>query len=149
MANDVNSCHFVGRLGNDPTINSLPSGDQVANFSIAVGWKTKDKEGVEWPRIVAFGKLAEICGQYLKKGSQVYVSGYMRTRKYTDKNGVERESTEYVADKMQMLGSKGDGSSSDRAASQAEQYGRGSARPDRPPVQGNAGGADFDDDIPF
>jgi single-strand DNA-binding protein len=119
----------------------------VTNFRIAVGWKTKDKEGAEWISIVAFGKLAEICGQYLKKGSQVLIEGYLRSRKYTDKNGIERYATEIVANKMQMLGSKSDGQSSDRAASQAEAYGRGSAAPADTSSAG--GGGDFDDDIPF
>ena len=147
MANDLNQCNFVGRLGADPEVKSLNSGDSVVNFRIAVGWKTKEKEGAEWVSIVAFGKLAEICGQYLKKGAQVLVSGSMRTRKWQDKNGIDRYSTEIVADKMQMLGAKGESGGSDKAQSQAEQYGYGSSAP-----KGNSGAGsepDFDDDIPF
>jgi single-strand DNA-binding protein len=107
MANDLNQCQFIGRLGKDVELRFTASGDAVANFSIACGWKTKDKEGAEWVSITAFGKLGEICGKYLKKGSQVYVSGRMRTDKYTDKvSGVEKFSTKIVAENMQMLGGK-------------------------------------------
>lgn len=106
MASDHNYCAFIGRLGADPETRYLPSGDAVTNFRIAVGWKSKDKEGTEWITINAFGKLAEVCGQYLSKGSRVFVSGAMRTRKWTDKSGAERFSTEIVADKMQMLDGK-------------------------------------------
>lgn len=75
MANDLNMCSFIGRLGADPETRYAASGDPVCSFRIAVGWKTKEKEGAEWVSITAFGKLAEICGQYLAKGSQVFVSG--------------------------------------------------------------------------
>lgn len=99
--NDFNSCTFVGRLGKDPELR--PIGDSsVANFTIAVGWKSKDKEGTEWVNISAFGKLADICAQYLVKGSQVLVHGKMKTDKYT-KDGVERYSTKIVADNVQFL----------------------------------------------
>lgn len=131
MSNDLNNCQFIGRLGRDPEMRALPSGESVSNFSVAVGWKTKDKEGTEWVSVVAFGKLAEICAQYLKKGSQVFVSGRMRTEKYM-KDGVERYSTKIIADKMQMLGGKSDGGSKPAPAADDSQ----------PP-------ADFDDDIPF
>lgn len=117
MANDLNRCEFIGRLGKDPETRHSPDGTAVCNFSLAVGWKTKEKEGVEWVRIVAFGKLAEICSDYLAKGKQVYVSGRMTTRKWADKDtGQDRYSTEIVADQMQMLGGKGD--EVDRAPSQ-------------------------------
>ena len=107
MASDLNMWQGIGRLGKDVELRFSASGDAIANFSIACGWKTKDKEGAEWVNITAFGKLAEICGKYLKKGSQVYVSGSMRTEKYTDKvTGVEKYSTKIVAEKMQMLGGK-------------------------------------------
>lgn len=106
MANSLNHCHFIGNLGRDPELRYAPSGDAICNFSIACGWKTKDKEGTEWIRITAFGKLAEIAGQYLKKGSQVYISGRMTTRKWKNKEGVEQFSTEINADQMQMLGAK-------------------------------------------
>jgi single-strand DNA-binding protein len=110
MATDLNMWQGIGRLGKDVELRFTSSGDAVANFSIACGWKTKDKEGAEWVNITAFGKLGEICGKYLKKGSQVYVSGSLRTDKYTDKaSGVEKFSTKVVAEKMQMLGGKTDG----------------------------------------
>jgi single-strand DNA-binding protein len=115
MSNDLNQCQFIGRLGKDVEMRFLPDGKAVANFSIACGWKTKDKEGAEWVSITAFDKLGEICGQYLKKGSQVFIQGKMRTEKYTDKaSGVEKYSVKIVADKMQMLGGKADGKPADK-----------------------------------
>lgn len=102
--NDLNQCQFIGRLGKEPEVKYLQSGDAVANFSIACGWKSKDKEGTEWINVTAFGKLGEVCGQYLHKGSQVFVQGKMKTDKYTDKNGVEKYSTKIQADKIQFLG---------------------------------------------
>lgn len=140
MSNDLNQCQFIGRLGRDPESRYLPNGDAVVNFSIACGWKTKDKEGAEWVRITAFGKLAEICGEYLAKGSQVFIQGRMQTRKYQDKDGNDRYTTEIVADRMQMLGSRS-GSSE-----------RSEDRPARQPSAGASSGAgfeDFPDDIPF
>lgn len=104
MSNDLNQCQFIGRLGKEPEMKYLQSGDAVCNFTLAVGWKSKDKEGVEWINVTAFGKLGEVCGQYLKKGSQVYVQGRFKTDKYTDKNGVEKYSTKIQADKIQFLG---------------------------------------------
>lgn len=104
MSNDLNSCAFIGRLGKEPEMKYLQSGDAVCNFSIAVGWKSKDKEGAEWVNITAFGKLGEVCGQYLHKGSQVFVQGRFKTDKYTDKNGVEKYSTKIQAEKIQFLG---------------------------------------------
>lgn len=104
MANDLNQCNFIGRLGRDPETRYMPSGDAITSFSIAVGWKSKDKEGAEWVNIVSFGKLAEICAEYLKKGAQVFISGRFKTEEYTDKEGVKRYSTKIVADNMQMLG---------------------------------------------
>lgn len=101
MSNDLNQCSFIGRLGKD--VELRPIGDSsVANFTIACGWKSKDKEGVEWINVSAFGKLADICAQYLVKGSQIYVSGKMKTDKYT-KDRVERYSTKIVADNVQFL----------------------------------------------
>lgn len=102
----------IGHLGNDPDIRYLPNGDPVANFSIAVteSWKDKatgeKKEVTTWFRVNAFGKLAEICGQYLKKGAACMVVGKMQSRKWTDKGNVERESWELKADTMQMLGGR-------------------------------------------
>lgn len=106
MANDLNQCSFIGRLGADPETRYMTSGDAATNFRIACSWKGKEKEGTEWIPVTTFGKLAEICGEYLKKGSQVYVSGRFTTRKWQDKEGNDRYSTEIVADRMQMLGGK-------------------------------------------
>ena len=106
MANDLNRCEFIGRLGKDPEVRFSAAGDVVANFSIAVGSKYQEKETTEWVRIVTFKKLAAICGDYLKKGSQVYIAGRMVTRKWQNKDGVDQYTTEVVADQMQMLGGK-------------------------------------------
>ncbi len=111
MANDLNRCEFIGRLGKDPEVRYSPDGKAIANFSIACGssWKDRNtgekKESTEWIRLVAFGKLGEIVAEFLRKGSQVYVSGRMQTREW-EKDGVKRYSTEIVADQMQMLGGK-------------------------------------------
>ena len=106
MSNDLNRCEFIGRLGKDPEVRFTASGEAICNFSIAVGWKTKDKDGTEWVRITSFGKLAGICGDYLKKGSQVFIAGRMTTRKWQNKDGVDQYTTEVVADQMQMLGGR-------------------------------------------
>lgn len=115
----LNQCNFIGNLGRDPETSTLPGGDIVTKFSIACteSWTDKNtntrKESVEWVNIVIFGKLAEIAAKYLKKGSQVYLSGKMKTRKWQDKTtGQDRYSTEIVCDNMKMLGSKSDSSSS-------------------------------------
>ena len=105
MSNDLNLCQFIGRLGADPEQRVLANGDAVANFRIAVGWKSKEKEGAEWVSCVAFKKLAEIICQWCRKGQQVYVSGKFKTRKWTTKEGETRYSTEIVCDQLQMLGS--------------------------------------------
>ena len=108
----VNKVIIVGNLGRDPETRSFPNGDQVANVTIATTDRYKDKtsgemkEITEWHRVSFFGRLAEIAGQYLRKGSQVYVEGSLRTRKWTDKDGIEKYSTEIRADSMQMLGSR-------------------------------------------
>jgi len=112
MSNDLNLWQGIGRLGKDVEMRTMPSGGQVANFSLAVGEKYKNKQGeqvesTEWVSVSAFGKLAEIMGQYLQKGNQVYISGRMKTDKY-DKNGVTMYSTKIIADKLQMLGGKPD-----------------------------------------
>ena len=100
---DLNQCSFIGRLGKDVELRVTPAGDSIANFSIGCGWKTKSKEGTEWVNVSAFGKLAEICGQYLTKGSQVFVQGKMKTDKYAS-NGVTKYSTKISADTVQFLG---------------------------------------------
>ena len=101
---DLNQCSFIGRLGKDVELRVTPAGESIANFSIACDWKTKKSEGVQWVSISAFGKLAEICGQYLTKGSQVFVQGKMKTEKYEDKSGVTKYSTKIAADTVQFLG---------------------------------------------
>lgn len=114
MANDLNQCNFIGRLGRDPEQRVFPSGDMVANATLAVGskWKAKDsgeiKEATEWVRLVFNGKTAEIACQYLRKGSQIFVTGEMRTREW-EKDGVKHYSTEIRVNNFQMLGSKQDG----------------------------------------
>ena len=106
----VNRATIIGNLGNDPEIRYSSGGDAIANLIIATTDNWKDKNGdkqekTEWHRVTMFGKLAEICGEYLKKGSQVYIEGKLQTRKWTDKSNIERYTTEIVADRMQMLGS--------------------------------------------
>lgn len=114
----VNKVIIVGNLGRDPEVRTFPSGDRVANVTIATTDKWKDKqsgemkEATEWHRVVFNGRLAEIVEQYLRKGAQVYVEGSLRTRKWTDKDGIEKYSTEIRADQMQMLGSRQEGTSS-------------------------------------
>lgn len=109
----VNKIILVGNLGRDPEMRYLPSGEAVASLAIATTDSYKDKSGqkvehTEWHRVSFFQRLAEVCGEYLKKGSQVYIEGSIRTRKYTDKDGVEKYATEIRGDRMQMLGSKSD-----------------------------------------
>lgn len=108
----VNKVIIVGNLGRDPEMRYLPSGDAIANIAVATSFKSKDKntgeqkELTEWHRISFFGRLAEIVGQYLKKGSSIYVEGRLQTRKYTDKDGIERYATDIIAENMQMLGGR-------------------------------------------
>jgi single-strand DNA-binding protein len=110
----VNKVIIVGNLGRDPEVRYAASGDCIANIAVATSYKSKDrntgeqKEQTEWHRIAFFGKLAEIVSQYLKKGHGVYVEGRLQTRKYTDKDGVEKYATDIIAESMQMLGSKSD-----------------------------------------
>ncbi|HEY4542710.1 MAG TPA: single-stranded DNA-binding protein [Noviherbaspirillum sp.] len=157
----VNKVIIVGNLGRDPETRYMPSGDAITNIAVATTDKWKDKssgeqkEATEWHRIAFFGKLAEIAGQYLKKGSQVYIEGKLRTRKWADKEGVERYTTEIVADTMQMLGSRqGMGG----GASMGDEYGSAPApRQNQAPAGGAPRGntrpapnfSDMDDDIPF
>lgn len=138
----LNQAQIIGYIGRDPETRYLPSGDAVTNFSIATTDKWKDKstgeqkEATEWHRINAFGKLAEICGQYLKKGSLVYVCGKITTRKWTDQNGVEKYSTEIKCEEMKMLGGRPDGTQSTPPTPR-----------ETAPAPGSVG--DMDDDIPF
>lgn len=154
----VNKVILIGNLGRDPETRYLPSGDAVTNVSVATTEQWKDKNGekqeqTEWHRVAFFGRLAEIAGEYLKKGSQVYVEGRLQTRKWTDKDGQEKYSTEIRADRMQMLGSRGGMGGSDFGDAPDERPAR-SAPPAR---SGGGGGAakapskfdDLEDDIPF
>lgn len=147
----VNKVIVVGNLGRDPEIRTFPSGDQVANVTIATTDKWKDKqsgemkEATEWHRVVFNGRLAEIAGQYLRKGSQVYVEGSLRTRKWTDQSGVEKYSTEIRADQMQMLGGKAGGSDAPAPAPTPQRQ----APPPKPAPPAGSGFDDMDSDIPF
>jgi single-strand DNA-binding protein len=152
----VNKVILIGNLGADPETRYLPSGDAVTNIRIATSEKWKDKSGeqqehTEWHRIAFFGKLAEIAGEYLKKGSPVYIEGRIRTRKWQDKeSGQDKYSTEIVADRMQLLGSRGGGAEAtprEPAAAGASGAGGGGNKPQQP----KKGGAfdQMDDDIPF
>ena len=140
----VNKAIIVGNLGADPDLKYAASGAAVANISVATSEQWKDKntgnkqEHTEWHRVVFFGKLAEIVGEYLRKGSKVYVEGRLQTRKWQGQDGVDRYSTEIVAKEMQMLDSKGSSS----GGQQSQPSGGGA-----PPM--SESGGDFDDDIPF
>ena len=147
MSNDLNQCSFIGRLGKDPETRYTTLGEAVSSFSIAVGSSWKDKAGAkqertEWVNITAWGKLAEICAEYLKKGQQVYIQGRIKTEKYTDKSGVDKYATKIVAETMQMLGGK-----SDKTEPEQQEHPAQSAQPvkQEPPKNFD----NFDDDIPF
>lgn len=155
----VNKVIIVGNLGRDPEVRYSPDGSAVANVSVATSYKSKDrstgeqKELTEWHRISFFGRLAEIVDQYLRKGSSIYVEGRLQTRKYTDKDGVEKYTTGIIAESMQMLGNGqgGGGDSAGEAAPPARQSaGRGPATPRGKPAPAPAPNfSDMDDDIPF
>jgi single-strand DNA-binding protein len=147
----VNKVILVGNLGRDPETRYNPEGGAITNISIATTDTWKDKtsgekqERTEWHRVVFFGRLAEIAGEYLKKGSQVYVEGSLRTRKWQDKEGKERTTTEIVADRMQMLGSRqGAGDAGNREAREPVAAGE-----DKPSKKSAGKFDDMDDDIPF
>jgi single-strand DNA-binding protein len=150
----VNKVIIVGNLGKDPEVRYTPNGDSVTNVTIATTdtWKDKGtgekKEATEWHRVVFFGKLAEIAGQYLKKGRQVYVEGALRTRKWTDKEGHERYTTEIVANEMKMLGSR-EGMSDAPPRESGGGAGGGGNRPAAAPQPAGTSFNDFEDDIPF
>jgi single-strand DNA-binding protein len=155
----LNKVILIGNLGRDPETRYLPSGDAVTNISIATTEKWKDKasgemkEATEWHRISFFGRLAEIAGEYLKKGSQVYIEGSLRTRKYQDKEtGKDRYSTEIRADEMKMLGSRPGGGAEPMAREPREPAaaGAGGGKPAAAAKKGGGGAFDqMDDDIPF
>jgi single-strand DNA-binding protein len=149
MARGVNKVILIGNLGRDPEVRYMPSGSAVASVTLATSESWKDKqtgdqqERTEWHNVAFFGRLAEIAGEYLKKGMQVYVEGSLRTRKWQDKNGVDRYTTEIVASDMQMLGGRSGG-----GGSYVAQEGASSQRSSSEPAP-DAGIGDFNDDIPF
>jgi single-strand DNA-binding protein len=154
----VNKVIIVGNLGRDPETRYMPDGGAITNISVATTDKWKDKNGemqekTEWHRVAFFGKLAEIAGEYLKKGSQVYVEGRLQTRKWQDKDGADKYTTEIVAQQMQMLGSRSGMGGGGRGAEQpeaAEGGGGGGSRPASKPAAKSGGKFDdFEDDIPF
>jgi single-strand DNA-binding protein len=161
MARGVNKVILVGNLGKDPETRYMPSGSAVTNLTLATSESWKDKQTgeqqdrTEWHKIAMFGRLAEIAAEYLRKGSQIYVEGKLRTRKWQDKEGKDRYTTEIVADEMQMLGSKGGGGASAGAgagAGAAAGAGAGAAAGGGGRAAVNDSGGppgDFDDDIPF
>jgi len=180
MARGVNKVILVGNLGGDPEVRYLPSGGAVTNVTIATSESWKDKqtgqqnERTEWHRVVFFNRLAEIAGEYLRKGSQIYIEGSLRTRKWQDQSGQDRYTTEIVASELQMLGSRGgdgggnqqqggyqaqqgyqqaqqqQGGYQQRPPQQASQQGYQQQAPQQGAHSGPAGGFDdFDDDIPF
>jgi len=150
MARGVNKVILIGNLGKDPEVRHMPSGGSVANVTIATteGWKDKQtgeqQEKTEWHRVVFFGRLSEIVGEYLKKGSKVYIEGRLQTKKWQDNNGNDRYTTEIVANDLQMLDSRGGGSTD---FNKPDNNAGASAAPAQsksaPPVE------QFDDDIPF
>ena len=158
MARGVNKVIIVGNLGGDPETRYMPSGAAVTNLTVATNesWKDKQtgeqKERTEWHKVAMFNRLAEIAAEYLRKGSQVYIEGKLRTRKWQDQNGNDRWTTEIVADEMQMLGGRGGGGggsfgggggSFGGGQQGGQQGGSGGSAPPQP------GPDDFDDDIPF
>ena len=165
MARGVNKVILVGNLGADPETRAMPSGTTVANIRIATSESWKDKqtgeqqERTEWHRVALFGRLGEIAAEYLRKGSQVYIEGSLRTRKWQDKEGKDNYSTEIIANDMQMLGSRGGAGGSGGGEGMSRGGGRSTSPRDAASEYGErapsgaspAGGGkdDFDDDIPF
>lgn len=175
MARGINKVILIGHLGQDPEVRALPSGSSIANLRIATteSWKDKQsgefKEQTEWHTVVLFGRTAEVAAEYLKKGSQVFIEGRLRTRKWQDKTGNDRYSTEIVGNDMQMLGGRGQGGGAGAGAGAgAGEGGRQAGGGGRDAGRGAAGAAaassgggefsdapatstehDFDDDIPF
>jgi single-strand DNA-binding protein len=163
----VNKVILMGNLGRDPEVRYLPSGDPVANITIATSSRYKSKTGemveeTEWHRVTFFGRLAEIASQYLKKGRPVYVEGRIKTRKYTDKDGVEKYATDIIASEMQLLGGRegvgeaSQGGDEDSGYSRQAPAARPAAASNRPTAAAPAPAArpgsgfdDMDDDIPF
>jgi single-strand DNA-binding protein len=153
MARGINKVILVGNLGNDPETRFLPSGGAVTNVSLATSrtWKDKNtgepQEQTEWHRVVFFNRLGEIAGEYLKKGSKVYVEGSLRTNKWQDKDGIDRYTTEIIGNEMQMLDSKG--GSGDYSQNTPSPKPASSGQPAPKVTQVENGMDDFEDDIPF
>ncbi|MEY2333702.1 single-stranded DNA-binding protein [Acidithiobacillus ferrianus] len=154
----VNKVILLGHLGRDPEMRYQPSGGAIANFSIATSETFKDKEGnkqerTEWHRVVLFGRTAEIAGEYLRKGSMAYVEGRLQTRKWTDKEGQERYTTEIVGDRLQLVGARGGGGGGAASFDEEDQSrpsgGSSTAGSSRKNEMPPAPTEDFDDDIPF
>lgn len=131
--NDLNLCQFIGRLGKDPETRYSQNGDAITNLSIGCNWKSREKDGVEWVRVVFFGKAAEVVSEYAKKGSQMYVAGRMMTRKWQDKDGQDRYTTEIRGNQFQFLGGRKEKPESARET----------------PEETTEGFDDFNDDILF
>jgi len=155
MARGINKVILIGNLGADPETRAMPSGTTVANLRVATSESWRDKqtgeqqERTEWHRVALFGRLAEVAGEYLRKGSQVYIEGSLRTRKWQDKQGNERYSTEIIGNDLQMLGGRGGAGGAGAAPVSA---GAGSASPPAYAEESTGGGSrgeEFDDDIPF
>lgn len=163
MARGVNKVIIIGNLGKDPDVRHMPSGGAVANLTIATSEQWLDKqsgektEKTEWHRVVMFGRLGEIAGEYLRKGSKVYVEGRLQTRKWQDKDGQDRYTTEIVASEMQMLDGKGASSNAPSMEDGASMSGspfpsntnNTSNKSSKPPATNSSSMDDFDDDIPF
>ncbi len=149
MARGINKVILIGNLGKDPEVRYMPSGGAVANLTLATSENWKDKqtgenqERTEWHRVVMFNRLGEIAGEYLKKGSKVYIEGKLQTRKWQGQDGQDRYTTEIVANEMQMLDSRGGASDFGGAPAKAP------AKQAEPAAAGGSGFDDFDDDIPF
>jgi len=149
MARGVNKAIIVGNLGRDPEVRYSANGNAFVNVTTATteSWKDRQsgerQEKTEWHRVVFFSRLAEIAGEYLKKGSQVYIEGRLQTRKWEDREGNERYTTEIVASDMQMLGGRGGGGAGDTQGAPADNFAADSGSPNK------AQDGDFDDDIPF
>jgi single-strand DNA-binding protein len=157
MARGINKVILIGNLGADPETRAMPSGTTVANLRVATSESWRDKqtgeqqERTEWHRVALFGRLAEIAGEYLRKGSQVYIEGSLRTRKWQDKQGNERYSTEIVGNDLQMLGGRGGAGAGAGGSPASAGAGSGGTPSYAEESAGGSGsrGEEFDDDIPF
>ena len=156
MSRGVNKVILIGNLGNDPEVRYMPNGGAVANVTVATSEQWKDKQTgeqqdrTEWHRVTFYRRLAEIVGEYLRKGSKVYIEGKLQTRKWQDQSGNDRYTTEIIANEMQMLDSRGSGDSSNfnqQPPAQNQNQSGSAGAPGKPAAGGGAD--DFDDDIPF